>query len=308
MSDYLFMPTNHVLGNTDLIVGPLAYGCWRFAGTDTNTATTKITTALDCGMTLIDTADVYTDHWPEGFGAAESLLGEVFAANPALRQQMVLATKGGIIPDLPYNSSAEYITHACEASLRRLRTDTIDLYQIHRPDLTAPFAETAEALTRLHKDGKIRAIGVSNFTATQCAALQKHLPVPIVSHQPEASCVHTAPLFDGVLDQCQQHNMVALAWSPLAGGALVSGQAENDNKQSKINRLLPTLDRIAEQQAVDRSAVALAFLLVHPAKIIPIIGTQTPARITAATQALSVKLSRRDWYDILEASLGEAMP
>jgi len=308
MPDYLPIKTSHALKGTGLTVGALAYGCWRMAGTGLKAATTNIETALDHGMNLIDTADIYTSCWPDGFGEAESLLGELIAAQPALRQRMVLATKGGIVPGLPYNSDRDYIIQACEASLMRLNTDVIDLYQIHRPDLTAPFAETADALNRLLAAGKIRAIGVSNFSTSQFDALQAHLDAPIATIQPEISCLATAPLFNGLLDQCQQYGMPALAWSPLAGGALFTGKAENPHTQTQLSRALKVLDRIAHANAVDRSAVALAFLLCHPAGIIPIIGTQTPARITSSQDALTLELTRRDWYDILEASLGEVMP
>ncbi|MEX0298029.1 MAG: aldo/keto reductase family oxidoreductase [Kordiimonas sp.] len=308
MSDYLSIPTRYNVQATDLEIGSLAYGCWRFAGSSVEQASTKINTALGSGLNLIDTADIYTDNWPEGFGNSEKLLGDVFKATPALRHQIILATKGGIIPGLPYNSSASYLIEACEASLKRLNTDVIDIYQIHRPDLTTSLAETAEALTKLKDAGKIRYAGVSNYTYSQYQALQTHLPFSLISHQPEFSCIETSPLTDGILDQCQEHDLLAIAWSPLAGGALVAGQIDNHRHQTKLNRLLPVLDRLAENNATTRTAVALAFILAHPAKTIPIIGTQTPERIKESTQAFDVKLTRRDWYDILEASIGEQMP
>lgn len=308
MSDDLPIQQKYTLNGTGLTIGSLAYGCWRFAGSSTIEAQTKIETALECGLTLLDTADIYTDNWPTGFGNAETLLGEVFKTSPSLRYKSILATKGGIIPGLPYNSSADYLVEACEASLKRLNTDVIDLYQIHRPDFLASFAETADALTRLREAGKIRYAGVSNYTHTQFSALQSYLNFPLVSHQPELSCINTAPLFDGVLDQCQQHDLFAFAWSPLAGGALITGEAEDETSKARLTRLLPVLDRLAEENNTDRTSVALAFLLAHPAKVVPIIGTQTPARIIASTDAWRVKLTRRDWYDILEASLGEQMP
>lgn len=308
MAEYLPIKSHHTLKGTDIRIGPLAYGCWRFAGTGVEEASRKIETALAAGMTLIDTADIYTDNWPEGFGAAESLLGDVIAAHPVLRQEMVLATKGGIIPGLPYNSTGSYIVRACEASLARLKTDVIDLYQIHRPDMLAPFAETAEALDKLVGGGKVRAIGVSNYTPSQVRALQAHLDAPIVSTQPEISCLKTDTLFDGSLDQCQELGMVAFAWSPLAGGALVTAHTETPDAQPQLKRVIAVLDRLAEENRTDRTSVALAFLLAHPAGVVPIIGTQTLARITASAAATDVKLTRRDWYDILEASIGEQMP
>jgi len=308
MPDYLSIKTSHTLKGTSLKIGPLAYGCWRFAGTDVATATTKIETALGVSMTLIDTADIYTNTWPDGYGAAESLLGDVIKAQPHLRQHMVLATKGGIVPGVSYNSSKARIISACEGSLKRLKTDVIDLYQIHRPDLTTPFAETAEALDQLVSSGKVRAVGVSNFMSSQLSALQAHLNAPIVSSQPEVSCLNTEALFDGTLDQCQQQGMLAIAWSPLAGGALITGTAKQAKNQPTLDRVVAELDRLAEEKATSRTCIALAFLMAHPAGIVPIIGTQTPSRITASAEAVNVKLTRRDWYDILEANLGQAMP
>lgn len=308
MTDYLTFPTEHTLAGTSLTFGPIAYGCWRFAGTDVATATAKIETALACGFTLIDTADIYGTTWPDGFGEAEALLGDVLAAKKSLRGDMVLATKGGIIPGLPYNSSKQYLIEACEASLTRLKTDVIDLYQIHRPDLLTPFEEVADALNQLLSAGKVRAVGVSNFTAAQTSALQKYMKRPLVSHQPEFSCLQPGPITDGVLDQAQENKMVTFAWSPLAGGQLITGNAENNDAQTKLTRLLPVLDGIAAENGCDRAAVALAFLLAHPAHIVPIVGTQNLARIRASAGALKVKMTRRDWYDILEASNGTPMP
>lgn len=308
MPDFLTLPKSHCLSGTDFEVGALAYGCWRFAGTGVPEADAKIRTALDAGMNLIDTADIYGSSWPDGFGEAEALLGEVLGADKSLRARMVLATKGGIVPGQPYNSARDYLVAACEASLSRLKTDTIDLYQIHRPDFLTPFEEVADALNSLQASGKVRSIGVSNFTTSQTAALQAFLDKPLVSHQPEFSCLETTPIFDGVLDQCQEQRMLALAWSPLGGGGLVTGSAETKERTEQLARLTPVLDRIAADNETDRSAVALAFLVAHPARIVPIIGTQTLARISAATEALHVKMTRRDWYDILEASIGSAMP
>lgn len=307
MADYLTYETEYSLAGTSLTFGAIAYGCWRYAGTDVSAATSKIETALECGFSLIDTADIYGTTWPDGFGEAEELLGDVLAANPGMRSRMVLATKGGIVPGLPYSSAADYLIKACEDSLTRLKTDVIDLYQIHRPDLLTPFEEVAGALNKLLSAGKIRSAGVSNFTVSQTNALQRFMDRPLVSHQPEFSCLETSAMTDGVLDQAQENRMVAFAWSPLAGGQLVTGKAAGPAVE-KVDRILPVLDRIAAENSCDRSAVALAWLLAHPAKVVPIVGTQTLERIRNSADALNVKMTRRDWYDILEASRGAPMP
>src|SRR3546814_319226 len=164
-------------------VAPIAWGMWRFAGVDLATARARIDAAFEVGVTLFDTADIYGFDTPGGFGSAETLLGEVFGEAPGLRDGMLLATKGGIIPGVPYDSSAPYLASAIDASLRRLRTERVELWQIHRPDLLAHPQEIARTLEEAHGAGKIGAIGVSNFTPAQTSALAHFLPVPLVSHQ-----------------------------------------------------------------------------------------------------------------------------
>jgi aryl-alcohol dehydrogenase-like predicted oxidoreductase len=174
------------LGKSGLSVYPLAWGMWRTGG-DVASLRAKVAAAREAGITLFDTADIYGVDGGQGFGAAESLLGEVLKAEPAWRRAMVIATKGGIRPGVPYDSSAAYLQSACEASLKRLGIEQIDLYQIHRPDLITHPAEAAEGLIKLKRSGKINAVGVSNFNPAETAALQAWLDLPIVTHQPEFS-------------------------------------------------------------------------------------------------------------------------
>jgi len=295
------------IGTSGLRAGALGFGCWRFLGHELSHAENLVETALDLGMTLIDTADIY-GFGGDGFGAAEALLGKVLKADPARRTRMVLATKGGIIPPAPYNSSRKYLIEACEASLARLGVEQIDLYQIHRPDLLTPWEEVADALETLLADGKIGAAGVSNFSVAQTRALQAHLGPKLVSTQPEFSALHLAPLEDGTLDWCQEVGAAALVWSPLAGGRLADGYRPQPDDPERLVDVHQALDRIAAGHGVSRSEVALAFVLMHPAQPIVLLGTQTPARLKAATRALEIQLSRPDWYSIIEASRGAAMP
>ncbi|MET0911227.1 MAG: aldo/keto reductase [Ilumatobacteraceae bacterium] len=270
-------------------VGPLAYGLWRFTNDDVAVGQRLIETALDAGMNLVDTADVYGYDWGgTGFGQVEEILGRVLAASPSLRDRMVLATKGGIAPPTPYDSSADYLRSACEASLRRLGVEVIDLYQIHRPDLFSHPADVAAVLAELRDAGKIREVGVSNHTVAQVEALSAHLPFPIVTTQPEYSAIELGPLRDGTLDHCLRTGVVPLAWSPLAGGALATGQGIAPD-------LLDAIDAIADREHVDRSAVA-------------IIGSQNPQRIAGAAAALGVQLDRHDVYQIIQASEGVPLP
>lgn len=285
----------------ELTCGPLAFGCWRFVGTDVAAGTELIETALDLGMDLIDTADIYgLGFGGAGLGAAEELLGRVLAASPGLRERMVLATKGGIVPGVPYDSSPEHLLAACEASLRRLGVDHVDLYQIHRPDLFALPHEVAVTLGELVASGKVGAVGVSNHTPAQVDALVRFLDVPLVSTQPELSAAHLDPLRDGTVDQAQREGLAVLAWSPLAGGRLATGE-------DLAPELLTVIDELAERESADRAAVATAFVLALPGGPVAILGTQTPARLHEAQRALSVHLDRTDCYRILVASEGEPL-
>lgn len=289
------------LGSLDP-VGPIAYGQWRFTDEDLFTGQSLLETALESGMNLVDTADVYGFDWGgTGFGQVEAILGRIVASSPGLRDRMVLATKGGIAPPTPYDSSPKYLRSACEASLTRLQTDVIDLYQIHRPDLYTHPADVAITLNALREEGKIREVGVSNHTPAQVAALQAHLEFPIVANQPEFSAAHLAPMRDGTFDQCMELRITPMAWSPLAGGRLATGD-------DLPGDLLAVLDRLADREGVDRSQIALAFVLAHPSAPIAIIGSQNADRIRSSNAALSVHLDRDDVYAIFQASEGVSLP
>lgn len=283
-------------------VGPLSFGLWRFTDPDPARGQLLIETALDAGMNLIDVADVYGFDWGgTGFGQVEENLGAVLAGAPHLRDRMVLATKGGITPPTPYDSSPEYLRAACEASLRRLQVDVIDLYQIHRPDMYTHPADVAATLAGLRDEGKVREVGISNHTPAQAAALAAHLPFPLAANQVEYSAVQLTPMRDGTLDECMRLGIVPLAWSPLAGGSLATGEGLRPE-------LREVLDGLAAREGVDRGQLALAFVLAHPARPIAIIGSQNPDRIGSSTAALGADLSRDDVYAIIEASEGVPLP
>lgn len=284
------------LGKSGIVVSPLAWGMWRFAGADLRTARARIEAALEAGIRLFDTADIYGVDGP-GFGAAEELLGAVLADAPALGRGMVIATKGGIAPGVPYDSSAAYLEAALDASLRRLRLDHVDLWQVHRPDVLTHPAALAGTLARMVESGKTRAVGVSNFTAAQAAALQACLPFPLASVQPEFSPWCSAPLWDGVLDQAMTTGCAVLAWSPLGGGRI--GQAEP---------VAALIEAKARTSGVSPAAAAYAWIMAQPARAIPIVGSQQPARIREAAEAFRVEWTRTEWYDVLQASTGARLP
>jgi predicted oxidoreductase len=277
---------------------------WRLQPEDPKLTETKINAALESGITLFDTADIYGVGTEGGFGAAETQLGRVLAGKPALRRAMTIATKGGIVLGVPYDSSARYLVSACEASLRRLDIEQIDLYQVHRPDSLAHPAEVASAFEHLRRSGKIRAAGVSNYTAAQTRALQAHLPFALASIQLEFSAMATAPLTDGTLDLAAECGLAVLAWSPLAGGRLLDS-APGDARAAAV---AATLDRLAAAYGVSRMVVALGWLLAHPTRPVPIIGSQNPDRIREAMTALKVKMERKDWYAVLTAARGSPLP
>ena len=285
------------LGKSGLSVSPLAWGMWRLAGY-VRAVRPLLVAALDAGITLFDTADIYGCDVPAGFGSAEELFGRALAEDPGLRERMVIATKGGIRPGIPYNSGRDYLSAALDDSLRRLNVEVIDLYQIHRRDVLTHPQEVAATLDAMTSAGKVRAIGVSNHSAAELDALQAFLGQPIVSTQPEFSPLRAAPLFDGTLDQAMVRDMAVLAWSPLGGGRLADGRH-------------PAATLLAEHGAaygVDGPTAALAWVMAHPARIIPIVGSQNPDRIAAAAGAYAVEWTRSQWYAVLEAGMGEKLP
>lgn len=297
-------PAMRRLGTSDITISPIAWGMWRLAegGRERAQAAQLVHAALDAGITLLDTADIYGFDGQGGFGDAETLLGEVLGAEPGLRQRMVLASKGGILPPLPYDQSAAYLRAALDASLKRLRTDTIDLYQIHRPDLLAHPQEVARALDDAVTSGKVRALGVSNFTAPQIEALNHFLSHKLVATQPEISPLRIDCIANGELDQAMRLGLTPLAWSPLGGGRLLGPESDRERA------VAAELDRVAAAQDVSRSVAAYGWLMAHPAGIVPIIGSQNPARIAEGAEALAMRWTRQDWYAVLVAARGELLP
>ena len=297
-------PASRQLGPGGPAFAPIAWGMWRIAegGRSVADAALLVHAALDAGITLFDTADIYGFDGKHGFGDAEALLGEVFATEPGLRGRIVLSTKGGIMPPLPYDESAEYLAAAIDASLRRLRCERVELWHIHRPDLLTHPQEVARALDDAVRSGKIDALGVSNFTLQQTAALQHFLEHKLVAVQPEISPLCITAIEDGTLDQAMMLGLVPLAWSPLGGGRLA------DPQSARAKAVAAELDRVGAEQGVSRSIAAYSWLMAHPAGIVPIIGSQQAARIAEGAAALNVRWNRQDWYAVLVAARGAPMP
>ena len=302
MSEITLSPDSRPLGKSGIKVSPIAWGMWRFVGISAAAGQALIEAAFAAGVTLFDTADIYGFNGPDGFGDAELLLGEIFAAVPDMRGRMVLATKGGITPPVPYDSSARYLTNALEHSLRRLKTDTIDLYQIHRPDILTHPQEVARALEDMVASGKVRAIGVSNHTLEQTRALAAFLSVPLATQQPEFSPLWTEPMTNGLFDLAMADDIATLAWSPLGGGRIAAPETVQERA------VAAALDVKAQAAGVSRSTAAYAWIMAHPTRVIPIVGTQNVARIAEVADVFKVRWTKAEWYDVLVASRGEKLP
>jgi predicted oxidoreductase len=275
---------------------------WRFSGDSIAAAQALVEAAFETGVTFFDTADIYGFNGASGFGDAEALLGRVLKAAPHLRKAMVLATKGGIMPPIPYDQSRSYLMSALDASLQRLGVDHVELWQVHRPDILTHPQDLARTLEEMVKSGKVGAVGVSNFTHGHIAALKSALDIPLVSTQPEFSALHLDPLEQGLLDQAMEHGMAVLAWSPLGGGRIA--QPGTDRERA----VAAALDTVAQEFGVSRTAAAYSWIMAHPARAIPIVGSQQVSRIREAGNALKVRWTRQTWYDVLVASRGEKLP
>ena len=282
----------------------LVYGMWRLSDdgdTSVKHVDAKINAALDQGITTFDQADIY------GGYTAEAVMGTALKANPSLRQHMEIVSKCDIVIDAGrhsgarvkhYNTTAAHINASVDASLAEMGIDEIDVLLIHRPDPLMDHHETGAALDALVDAGKIRAVGVSNFRPWDWNLLQSAMRHPLVTNQIELSLKQIAPFTNGDLAFHQQHGHVVMAWSPLGGGDLMTAS----------NELTHRLDSIASRSGVDRAAVATAFLLAHPAKITPVLGTNNLDRISAISAAETVQLDRQDWFSLYEAALGSEVP
>ena len=303
----MLTPDPRPLGKSGITVGPIAWGMWRFGNSTPDQGRRLIEAAFAAGVTLFDTADIYgfdgaSEKEGGGFGDAEALLGRVFADAPALRTRMVLATKGGITPPVPYDSGRDYLTAALDHSLRRMGVDHVDLYQIHRPDILAHPQEVARTLEDMVASGKVRSVGVSNYTQSQTTALASFLSVPLASLQPELSPLAIEVVEGGLADLAMERDYAVLAWSPLGGGRI--GAPTNERERA----VAAALDAVAAKAQVSRAAAAYGWIMAHPMRAIPIVGTQNEGRIAELADAFKVTWTKQDWYAVLVAARGEKLP
>lgn len=279
----------------------LVYGMWRL-GDDADTSPAhvqaKIEACLAQGITTFDQADIY------GGYTAEALLGAALRKAPSLRAQMEIVTKCDIVAPVGrhsgarvkhYDTSARHINASVEASLRDMAIEQIDLLLIHRPDPLMDHHETGAALDALVASGKVRAVGVSNFRPWDFSLLQSGMTTRLVTNQIELSLISHEGLTNGDVAYHQERGLPLMAWSPLAGGRLLS--ASDQGLRSRLHE-------IGAEQGTDWSAVAVAWLLRHPACILPVLGTNSLSRISAISEAMKVELDRQTWFELYALALG----
>lgn len=300
------------LGNSDIRASRLVYGCMRIVGDnsaeDRDKGKQAIRTAIAQGYTQFDHADIY------GGGECESLFAEVLAEDSTLRDKLILINKAGIrregqpFIDAPtrYDFSSDYIVRSVESSLQRLGTDYLDVFLLHRPDYLFNADEVAATFETLKKSGKVKHFGVSNFSPTQFNLLQSRCEMPLIINQVEINIHNIERFSDGTLDMCQQHKITPQAWCPIGG--VVYPAWGNTFSAEDEQRIKVELQLQSEKYGVEDWVVALAWLLIHPANICPIVGSTTPERIIAAKAALSLSYTREDWYRLLEARNGVHVP
>lgn len=287
----------------------LIYGLWRL-GDDSDTSPkhvqAKMESCLSQGITSFDQADIYGDY------TSEKLLGDALKAAPALRDQMEIITKCDIMlisENYPerrvkyYDTSRAHLELSVNNSLSNMHIEQIDMLLIHRPDPLMDAAETGAALDDLVASGKVRSVGVSNFRAFDWDLLQANMHTQLQSNQVELSLLATDAFTNGDLAFMQQHKIAPMAWSPLAGGQLFDQKADE-----RISVLQNRLQEIAATQQVDMDAVAIAWLLKHPAGILPVLGTNSLARIAKLSDANRVELDRETWFELYTLACGHEVP
>ncbi|MDR0139972.1 aldo/keto reductase family oxidoreductase [Metabacillus idriensis] len=288
----------------DLSFSRIIHGLWRLS--DWNMSNEEVVNLIEeclkAGITTFDHADIYGNY------TCEKKFGDALALKPELRKQMEIVTKCGIklVSDnrpehsiKSYDTSKEHILASVSKSLENFQTDYIDVLLIHRPDPYMDPAQVAEAFTQLKNEGKVRYFGVSNFKRSQFKMLQSYLDFPLITNQIELSAYNLENFEDGTLDLCQEERIAPMAWSPLAGGSIFSADDE------RAKSLRDTLERIAgEIGAKGIDEVLYAWLISHPANIMPIVGSGKMNRIESAIRALDLTLTRDQWFDILQVAMG----
>jgi predicted oxidoreductase len=304
------------IGNTPLEGSRIALGCMRLSD-NKDEALASVKAALDQGINFFDHADIY------GGGKREEVFSAIWDEIPNLRDKVVVQSKCGIrSAPQRYDFSYEHIVQSVDGSLSRLKTDYLDVLLLHRPDTLVEPEEVARAFDHLEQGGKVRFFGVSNHTASQIQFLQKWVDQPLVANQLQLSVVHTHLIDEGIvmnradypqptrgegtLEFCRMQDITIQAWGPLAGGAVSGRPLESPDERIKETAAL--VAKLAVERGVSQTAIVVAWLLRHPARIQPIIGTVNPKRIAEACQAGDIELTREEWYSLFVAGRGKGLP
>ncbi len=327
----LYHMKTYSIPNTALHGTRLAYGCMQIGGTWDNAPLTSIDRArarnviegaLAHGINFFDHADIYCR------GKSETVFAEALREMKIARDTLILQSKCGIrFPDEPnagdplrYDFSYEHIMRSVEGSLRRLQTDYLDILLLHRPDVLMQPEEIARAFDELHQAGKVKYFGVSNQNWAHIELLKKFVRQPLIVNQLQLSLVHAELIADGLyfnrssmsytgitgtLDYCRANDILIQAWAPVANGRLINPP---ENAETNVKRAAGLIAHMAQMKNTSPEAIALAWLLRHPAQIQPILGTTKPERVAASCLADEIELTREEWYALLRAAQPEPLP
>lgn len=301
------------LGSSSLEMPVIAVGCMRMNGLDVPQAEAFVNEAMDMGANFFDHADIY------GGGKCEEIFGSVLHRDPGLREKIILQSKAGIVPGVMYDNSKEYLVNAVDGILKRLQTDYLDVFLIHRPDALADIQDTADALETLHKSGKVRYFGVSNQRTGQVQLLSKYLEHKIMVNQLQLSLTNSSMIQSGfeanmlsegavdrdggILDYCRMNDITIQTWSPFQFGAIAGTFLGNSN----FLELNKELDTIAEKYGTSNTAIAAAWILRHPAKMQMIAGSMKVSRLREICEAAHITLTKEEWYRLYIAA-GHILP
>ncbi len=300
------------IGNGALTASEISLGCMRISEMSKNDAANLINTALEEGIDFFDHADIY------GGGKSEEVFSQAVDMSPSVREKFIIQTKCGIRQGY-YDFSKEHILEAVDGSLKRLKTDYIDVLLLHRPDALMEPEEVAEAFSILQSNGKVRNFGVSNQNPMQIELLKKYLNQKIIINQLQLSITNTGMIDAGInvnmkvegsidrdgsiLDYCRLNDITIQPWSPFQYG-FFEGVFLNNEKFPELNK---KIDELAEDKGVANTAIAIAWLLRHPAKMQPIVGTTNVSRLKDICKASTIELTRQEWYEIYLAA-GNKLP
>ncbi|ADU28852.1 aldo/keto reductase [Evansella cellulosilytica] len=300
------------LGSSSLEVPVISVGCMRINSLEKPAAERFVQTAIEHGANFFDHADIY------GGGSCEEIFADAVSMSDDVREKMILQSKCGI-RDGMFDFSKEHILHSVDGILKRLNTDYLDILLLHRPDTLVEPEEVAEAFDQLESAGKVRHFGVSNQNPMQIELLKKYVKQPIVANQLQLSITNTTMMDSGfnvnmendaavnrdgsILDYCRLHDITIQPWSPFQYG-FFEGVFLNNEKFPELNQ---KINEIAVKYEVSNTTIAIAWILRHPAKMQPVIGTTNEERLKDCIKASEINLTREEWYSIYRAA-GNVLP